>query len=172
MTQINQPAQAFQVPFIDVTSDEAIFEGEGWDAVVVIAPSLADIKQDEINLLASHASQIDQRVGNSATLLLAPGLAGGRLIISPVADADNIYNDVRVFAKAAREGIAIAKAKGVYKGRNKGTKEPLSKFLGKPKNLKAIEYLKKGYKKSEVAKIVGLHPSTINKIEKLNCCYI
>ncbi|WP_418358309.1 M17 family metallopeptidase [Shewanella basaltis] len=115
MTQINQPAQAFQVPFIDVTSDEAIFEGEGWDAVVVIAPSLADIKQDEINLLASHASQIDQRVGNSATLLLAPGLAGGRLIISPVADADNIYNDVRVFAKAAREGIAIAKAAGATK---------------------------------------------------------
>ncbi|MGI2168766.1 M17 family metallopeptidase [Shewanella sp. MF05960] len=115
MTQINQTAQAFQVPFIDVTSDEAIFEGEGWDAVVVIAPSLADIKQDEINLLAAHASQIDMRVGKSATLLFAPGLAGGRLIISPVADADNSYNDVRVFAKAAREGIAIAKAAGAIK---------------------------------------------------------
>ena len=44
------------------------------------------------------------------------------------------------------EGVAIAKAKGVYKGRNKGTKDSLSKFLSKPKNLKAIDYLKKGYK--------------------------
>ena len=66
------------------------------------------------------------------------------------------------------EGISIAKAKGVYKGRNKGTKESLNKFLSKPKNIKAIDYLKKGYKKSEVAKIVGLHPSTVSKIKMLN----
>ena len=59
MTQINQPAQAFQVPFIDVTSDEAIFEGEGWDAVVVIAPSLADIKQDEINLIINNLDKMN-----------------------------------------------------------------------------------------------------------------
>lgn len=115
MSQTNQIAQAFQVPFIDVTNDDAIFEGEGWDAVVVVAPRLADIKQDEINLLAAHASQIDLRVGKSATLLLAPGLAGGRLIISPVVGADDAYNDVRIFAKAAREGIAIAKAAGAIK---------------------------------------------------------
>jgi leucyl aminopeptidase len=115
MTQVNKAVTAFQVPIIDVTSDEAIFEGEGWDAVVVIATSLAEIKQDEVSLLAAHASQIDFRVGKSATLLFAPGLAGGRLIISPVTDSDNEYSDVRIFAKAAREGIAIAKAAGATK---------------------------------------------------------
>lgn len=65
------------------------------------------------------------------------------------------------------EGIAIAKANGVYKGRNKGTKESALKFLNKDKNKKALELLKKGYKNIEVAKIVGLHPNTISKINKL-----
>ena len=30
-----------------------------------------------------------------------------------------------------------------------------------------MEYLNKGYKQIEVAKIVGLHPNTVSKINKL-----
>jgi len=66
------------------------------------------------------------------------------------------------------EGIAIAKAKGIYGGRNKGATESVSKFLNKPKNTKAISYLNRGLKKSEVAKIVGLHPATVAKIKMIN----
>ncbi len=105
----------FQVDLVDVQSDDAIFEGNGWDAVIVVASDLDVIAQDEIKLLANHAKQIDQRIGKTATLLLAPGLAGGRLIVSPVLNAQNEYSDVTVFAKAAREGIAIAKAAGAVK---------------------------------------------------------
>ena len=65
------------------------------------------------------------------------------------------------------EGISIAKARGVYKGRNKGTKENPIKFLTKAKNKKATELLDKGYKNVEVAKITGLHLNTITKIKKL-----
>ena len=65
------------------------------------------------------------------------------------------------------EGIAIAKARGVYRGRNKGTKENPIKFLTKAKNKKATELLDKGYKNVEVAKITGLHLNTITKIKKL-----
>ncbi|MGB2232730.1 MAG: recombinase family protein [Flavobacteriaceae bacterium] len=64
------------------------------------------------------------------------------------------------------EGIAIAKANKVYKGRNKGTKESIFDFLKKEKNKKALEYLNKGYKQIEVSKIVGLHPNTVSKINK------
>jgi DNA invertase Pin-like site-specific DNA recombinase len=67
-----------------------------------------------------------------------------------------------------REGIAIARALGKYKGRNKGTKEDVHYFLSKPKNKKAMEYLKKGYKISETAKITGLAINTISKIKKLS----
>ena len=66
------------------------------------------------------------------------------------------------------EGIAIAKAKGVYKGRNLGTAESGLTFLNKPKNKKAVELLENGYKQSEVAKIRGLHPNTVSKINKIN----
>jgi DNA invertase Pin-like site-specific DNA recombinase len=65
------------------------------------------------------------------------------------------------------EGIKIAKLNGVYMGRKLGTKEDTLHFLSKPKNKKALDYLNKGYKKNEVAKIVGINVNTITKISKL-----
>lgn len=65
------------------------------------------------------------------------------------------------------EGIKLAKARGIYKGRIEGSKEDLLKFLSKDKNKKAMEYLKKGYKGVEAAKLAGVHINTITKIKKL-----
>jgi DNA invertase Pin-like site-specific DNA recombinase len=65
------------------------------------------------------------------------------------------------------EGIKIAKMKGVYQGRRKGSKEDTLSFLSKVKNKKAVEYLKKGYKAGEVSKLTGLHTNTITKIKKV-----
>lgn len=63
-----------------------------------------------------------------------------------------------------KEGIAIARANGVYKGRKIGTSTSTLDFLNKPKNKIAVERLKLGLKKTEVAKITGLHINTITKI--------
>ncbi|MHB9140935.1 MAG: recombinase family protein [Paludibacter sp.] len=65
------------------------------------------------------------------------------------------------------EGIKIAKLKGVYKGRQEGTMEDVHTFLDKPKNKKALDYLKKGYKLKEAAKLSGVHINTMTKIKKL-----
>jgi DNA invertase Pin-like site-specific DNA recombinase len=65
------------------------------------------------------------------------------------------------------EGVAIAKANGIYKGRNKGTRESNLDFLNKPKVQKAIHYINKGMKSVEVNKLSGLHPNTITKIKKI-----
>ena len=65
------------------------------------------------------------------------------------------------------EGIAIAKMKGVYLGRKAGSKEDVLKFLSKPKNKTAVEYLKKGLKNNEAAKLAGVHINTITKIKRL-----
>lgn len=65
------------------------------------------------------------------------------------------------------EGIKIAKLKGSYTGRKKGSNESLVDFLSKDKNKKAYEYLRKGYKVGEVAKITDLHINTVSKIKKL-----
>jgi DNA invertase Pin-like site-specific DNA recombinase len=66
-----------------------------------------------------------------------------------------------------REGIRIAKMKGSYTGRKKGTKENTLSFLSKEKNKKAVEYLKKGFKVGEVAKLTNLHINTISKIKRV-----
>lgn len=66
-----------------------------------------------------------------------------------------------------REGIALAKARGAYKGRKPGSKEDVVSFLSKPKNKKVVDYLKKGYKSSEAARLSGVHPNTVCKVKKL-----
>ena len=47
------------------------------------------------------------------------------------------------------------------------SKEDLRTFLSKPKVAKTIEYLKKGYKSSEISRIVGIHVNTITKVRKM-----
>jgi len=69
--------------------------------------------------------------------------------------------------EAQAQGIALAKARNAYHGRKQNTKETIADFLKKPKNIKAIELLKKGYKGSEVAKILGISKTTVSKVKKL-----
>jgi DNA invertase Pin-like site-specific DNA recombinase len=64
-----------------------------------------------------------------------------------------------------KEGIRIAKLKGVYKGRKQGSNEDLISFLNKEKNKKAIDYMKKGYKNIEISKIVKIHINTLTKVK-------
>jgi DNA invertase Pin-like site-specific DNA recombinase len=66
-----------------------------------------------------------------------------------------------------RQGIDLAKSKGVYKGRKTGTQEDTLKFLSKAKNKKVIELLRKGYKSSDISTLVGVHINTITKIKKV-----
>lgn len=89
----------------------------------------------------------------------------GKLIISILGSvAEMERNQIR---ERQLEGIALAKARGVYKGRANGTKEDILTFLSKPKNKKSVELLKKGYKNIEVSRIVGIHTNTITKIKKV-----
>ena len=66
-----------------------------------------------------------------------------------------------------REGIEIAKAKGIYKGRAIGSKEDVLTFLSKEKNKKALELMRKGVKGVDAAKATGLNVNTITKIKRL-----
>jgi len=54
----------------------------------------------------------------------------------------------------------------VYTGRKTGSREDTQRFLNKPKNSKALLYLKKGYKSTEISTLLGLHVNTITKIKK------
>ena len=69
--------------------------------------------------------------------------------------------------EAQMEGIALAKLRNIYKGRKKGAKADIQKWIQKPKIAKTIEYLKKGYKANEISKIVGVHVNTITKVKRV-----
>ncbi|MBC9812182.1 recombinase family protein [Crocinitomicaceae bacterium CZZ-1] len=69
--------------------------------------------------------------------------------------------------EAQAQGIALAKARNAYHGRKQNTKETTADFLNKTKNTKALELLKKGYKGTEVSKIIGLSKTTVSKIKRL-----
>jgi DNA invertase Pin-like site-specific DNA recombinase len=73
----------------------------------------------------------------------------------------------KMIKERQREGIELAKLQNRYTGRKKNSREDPLRFLSKSKNKKAVELLKKGYKKVEVAKITGLNVNTITKISKL-----
>lgn len=66
-----------------------------------------------------------------------------------------------------REGIALAKIKGKYRGRKVGTQESKNNFIQKPRNQKILNYLEKEYPYSEISKIVGCSFSTINKVKNI-----
>ncbi len=66
-----------------------------------------------------------------------------------------------------KEGIHVAKLRGKYLGRKTGSTETTLDFLSKPQNKKALDYLRKGFKNTEVSKLVGLHENTITKIKRL-----
>jgi len=64
-----------------------------------------------------------------------------------------------------REGIEIAKNKGLYRGRKVATRETREKFINKPRNQKILDYLNKDYRYNEISKIIGCSYSTINKVK-------
>lgn len=64
-----------------------------------------------------------------------------------------------------KEGIAIAKAKGVYKGRELGSKESDTDFLSKYKEV--VKSLKKGNSIRDTAKICSVSLGTVQKVKNL-----
>ncbi len=63
-------------------------------------------------------------------------------------------------------GIEKAKKAGKYKGRVDGSIVNTDKWLKKPKISQAMEYLKLGYKASEISRIMSIHVNTITKIKR------
>ena len=71
----------------------------------------------------------------------------------------------KLIRERQREGIELAKLKGKFLGRKKGTSENPLTFLSKKRNKHAMDLLRKGYKNIEVSRITGLHPQTVSKVK-------
>ncbi|WP_028110852.1 M17 family metallopeptidase [Ferrimonas futtsuensis] len=96
-----------QVEFFTPAEDAQFGEG-GWDALLVVSQDFTLEANPELGQLVDHAASVDQRIGKEPTLLLAPGLAGGRLVLAPTGDIRDDYEDVRRVYEAAEEGAKMA----------------------------------------------------------------
>jgi DNA invertase Pin-like site-specific DNA recombinase len=65
------------------------------------------------------------------------------------------------------EGITHRKEKGLYMGRQIGTKETIEKFLSKPKSKDILKDLGNGYSVREISKMRNCSYSTVYKVRDL-----
>lgn len=85
-----------------------------------------------------------------------------KLIISVLANISEMERQSML--ERQREGIAIAKAKGKYKGRLRGSKESKEEFLAKyPKVVKTL----KRHSLMNTAKLCGISLGTVQKVKSL-----
>ena len=85
-----------------------------------------------------------------------------KLIISVMANIAEMERETLL--ERQKEGIIIAKTKGVYKGRLKGTKETKSLFLSKHKEV--VKYINQNHSLRNVAKLCNLSLGTVQKVKK------
>lgn len=85
------------------------------------------------------------------------------LIISVMANIAEMERETLL--ERQKEGIRIAIAKGVYKGRVKGSTETDEQVLDKYKEV--VKFLKKGHSLRNTAKLCGVSLGTIQKVKKI-----
>lgn len=86
-----------------------------------------------------------------------------RLIVSVMANIAQMERETLL--ERQREGIKIAVAKGIYKGRKKGSKETDKAILSKYKEV--VKYLKKGQSLRDTAKLCKVSLGTVQKVKKI-----
>lgn len=85
------------------------------------------------------------------------------LIISVMANVAQMERETLL--ERQKEGIAIAKAKGIYKGRVRGSVESDDEVLDKYKSV--VKYLKSGQSLRNTAKLSGVAVATVQKVKKI-----
>ncbi|HFK5502241.1 TPA: recombinase family protein [Elizabethkingia anophelis] len=86
-----------------------------------------------------------------------------KLIISVMANIAEMERETML--ERQKEGIKIAIAKGVYKGRVKGSKESDDQVLAKYKEV--VKYLKRGQSLRDIAKLCNVSLGTVQKVKKI-----
>ncbi len=84
-----------------------------------------------------------------------------KLIISVMANIAEMERETML--ERQREGIALAKAKGNYKGRERGSKESKEVFLSKYPEV--VKHLKKGQSIRNTMKLAGVSLGTVQKVK-------
>jgi len=113
-----------------------------------------------------HCNEICLKVDNLGLESLVDGKENPtfKLIISVLANISEMERNSLL--ERQREGIQIAKAKGIYKGRLKNTSESVDEFLAKYPNV--ISYLNRKNPPTiiEIAKLTDCSKNTVQKVKR------
>ncbi|MCG7564030.1 leucyl aminopeptidase family protein [Pseudoalteromonas sp. McH1-42] len=85
------------------------------DAVIVVTSDVSDLSVAALNSAVAPYLAVDARLHSKASLLLAEGVPGKRLIVSPTGPLNRDYDDVRRFFEAGKAAVLEAKAAGAVK---------------------------------------------------------
>lgn len=110
---------------------------------------------NQVNLMVDNlgiTSLIDDKPNNTFNLIIS--------VMGNVAQMER-----ETLLERQREGIALAKAKGIYKGRVKGSAESPSEFLAKHKDV--VKYLKQKQSLRNTAKLANVSLGTVQKVKRI-----
>lgn len=82
-------------------------------------------------------------------------------ILGKVAQLNRENTRIRIW-----EGVEVARLRGKFLGRLKGSFESIDKFLQKPKSKKIKMFIDKGYSIRDITSIVNCSPNTVLKVKK------
>ncbi|MGV3698164.1 recombinase family protein [Flavobacterium sp.] len=121
---------------------------------------------DIINTLAEFQSlNVTVRVDNLGLESIVDGKVNPtfNLIVSVMANVGVMERETLL--ERQKEGIALAKAKGVYKGRVRGSVESDSEVLSKYKDV--VKYLNRNQSIRNCAKLSGVSVGTVQKVQSI-----
>lgn len=157
------------VPFIEREQAKKLIEAVKSGSVNYISVSSIDrLGRNTIDILQTielfHENGITLKVDNLGIESLTNGKPNQvfKLIISVMSNVSEMERETLL--ERQKEGIAIAKANGVYNGRVKGSKETPQQLLTKHKQV--VKYLKANQSLRNTAKLSGASLGTVQKVKK------
>lgn len=159
------------IPFSKRPSGQTlILDAEAGLVSILVVSSIDRLGRNALDILQTidnlHKYKICIKVENLGLESWANGKENPtfKLIVSVLANISEMERESLL--ERQREGIAIAKAKGIYKGREKNSSESSEKFLGKyPEVIQHIN--KKRNTIIEIAKLCDCSKNTVMKVKKL-----
>jgi DNA invertase Pin-like site-specific DNA recombinase len=120
---------------------------------------MVDFLQHHRTQLIVHKEHLKLLNDDGSTNPIAKMMIG---ILGSLAEMEREQINARI-----REGIAIAKIKGKYRGRKRGSVEKAEHFLAKPKSRQIGNLLNEDYPITYIAKVVGCSVNTVYKVKNL-----
>jgi hypothetical protein len=94
---------------------KAVTDGNTHDAVVLVSPAPSRTSLTPLVPYLRAAAEVDAKLDGVVSLLPAPRVAGGRLVVSPTGPLTRDHDDVRRWAEAARAGLRRARDAGAVR---------------------------------------------------------